>query len=499
MGSTPTILRIVPSSSTNWDENNPASISNNTVLSISEDYNGCLWIGTAGGLNKFDRDAETFVRFTEQNSDLPTNTINGILLADDGHIWLSSHNGLSRLDPANTIFHNYGIERGLQSREFNSGAYHKTADGELLFGGINGINAFYPEDIRDNPVPPKVTLTSLKIWNKPISFTDHSPFNEHISMARAITLNHDENDLTFDYVGLHFESPKHNSYAYRLEGFDDAWRMVDTRRSAMYTNIPPGTYTFRVRAANSDGVWNNSGTALALTINPPWWRTYWAYFFYFLSLAAVIAVIDRVQRHRVIGKERERSRIREMQLQAKAAEAQATALRVENERQTRELEEARHLQLSMLPKAMPMHPLVDIAASMQTATEVGGDYYDFYEDDEGVLTIAIGDATGHGANAGTMVTATKALFNVLAHEPDPAKMLGRASFALRRMGFKKLFMAMALLSFARAYPRNIGRRYASRSSAQSRDRRGRGTSFKRNPVRRPQSGVSESRNDPASG
>jgi len=427
------------------DEENPGSISSNTVLSIAEDYNGRMWIGTAAGLNKFDQYNETFVRFTEQNSDLPTNSINGILLADNGNIWLSSHNGLSRLNPETETFHNYGIERGLQSREFNGGAYHKTADGELLFGGINGLNAFYPEDIKDNPIPPKVTLTSLKIWNKPISFSDHTQFNEHISMARSITLDHNENDLTFDYVGLHYEAPKYNSYAYLLEGFDEGWRVVDSRRSAMYTNLPPGAYTFRVRAANSDGVWNNEGTALALTIRPPWWRTYWAYLFYFLTLAAGIAVVDRVQRQRVIGKERERSRIREMQLQAQAAEAQATALRVENERQTRELEEARHLQLSMLPRTTPNHPLVDIATSMETATEVGGDYYDFHENNEGILTIAIGDATGHGANAGTMVTATKALFNALADESDPAEMLTKASLALRGMGFRKLFMAMALL------------------------------------------------------
>ena len=427
------------------DDDDLNSISSNTVLSIAEDDNGCIWVGTIGGLNKFDRDAETFIRFTEQNSDLPANTVNGILVANDGDLWLSSHNGLSRLNPETSEFHNYGIERGLQSREFNSGAFHKASDGELFFGGINGFNAFYPDDIKDNPIPPKVTLTSLKIWNKPIAFSEHSPFNEHISMARSITLNHNENDLTFDYVGLHYESPKYNSYAYQLEGFDEDWRFVDSRRSAMYTNLPPGDYSFQVRAANSDGVWSTDGTALALTINPPWWRTYWAYFGYLLMLVGGVFAVDRLQRQRVISKERERSRIREMQLQAQTARAQATALRIENERQTLELEEARNLQLSMLPKTMPTHPSVDIAASMQTATEVGGDYYDFYEGAEGHLTIAIGDATGHGANAGTMVTATKALFNVLSHEPDPANMLSRASQALKRMGFRKMFMAMALL------------------------------------------------------
>ena len=420
-----------------------SSLSSNTILSINEDHTGDLWIGTTSGLNRFQSNTDTFDRFTEQNSGLPTNTVNGILAGDDGFLWLSTHRGLSRFDPTTATFQNYGVKRGLQSLEFNGGAYHKTGKGELLFGGINGLNAFHPGAIQDNPIPPQVAVTGMQVWDRPLPINTYKAMRDSM-MAPTVTVAHNENDVTFDYVGLHYADPEKNTYAYILDGFDDDWRWADDRRSAIYTNIPPGDYTFNVRAANSDGVWNTEGASVNLVVRPPWWRTGWAYMGYFLSLLGVVFTVDRVQRKRVVGKERERSRIREMELQAQAAEARASVLRAENERQTRELEEARDLQLSMLPEAMPLHPTVELAATMTTATEVGGDYYDYHVDKNKVLTVAIGDATGHGANAGTMVTATKALFNVLAQEGTPVNMLNQSSKALKKMGFRKLFMALAL-------------------------------------------------------
>ena len=421
------------------------SLSSDAVLTIQEDDSGCLWIGTTGGLNRFHPESGEFFRFTEQNSDLPANTINGILKDNNGKLWLSTHNGLARLDAETLAFRSYGVERGLQSREFNGGAYHKTKNGELLFGGINGLNAFYPDQIKDNPYAPQVALTGLSIRNELVEPGPDSPLKTHLTAARHLTLSHKENDVAFDYVALHYALPELNQYAYRLDGFDEDWRWVDTRRSAIYTNLPPGDYTFRVKAANSDGVWNEEGASISLTIRPPWWRTNGAFGLYGILLLSLMFGVDRLQRRRLVGKERERSRIREMELQAQAAEARAAVLRSENERQTRELEEARQLQLSMLPKTMPNHPSVDVLASMATATEVGGDYYDFYTGEDGSLTIAIGDATGHGANAGTMVTATKAIFNVLATEPDLAAVLDTSSRALKSMGLRKLFMALALV------------------------------------------------------
>ncbi|MFQ5569813.1 MAG: SpoIIE family protein phosphatase, partial [Rhodothermales bacterium] len=284
----------------------------------------------------------------------------------------------------------------------------------------------------------------FKLRNESVELGAESPLEEHISSASSITLSHAENDLAFDYVGLHYATPEHNTYAYMLEGFDADWRWVGEQRNAIYTNIPPGPYVFKVKAANSDGVWTEEGASIRLTVRPPWWKTYWAYAFYILGLIGVVVAADRIQRQRVVGQERARAEIREAQLQAQAAEAQALLLRTENERQMQELEEARQLQLSMLPRAVPQHPVVEIAAYMKTATEVGGDYYDFNVADDGTLTVAIGDATGHGANAGTMVTATKSIFNVLAAEPDLIAVLEQSTRALKQMGLRKLYMALAL-------------------------------------------------------
>ncbi|MDX1531171.1 MAG: SpoIIE family protein phosphatase, partial [Rhodothermales bacterium] len=233
-------------------------------------------------------------------------------------------------------------------------------------------------------------------------------------------------------------------YAYMLEGYDDGWRWVGGQRQATYTSLPPGRYTFRVKAANSDGVWNEEGARLALAVLPPWWRTPLAYVGYVLLFALGVFAVDRVQRRRLIRRERERAEREAEHLRIQAAEARAAMLQVENERKSQELEAARRLQLSMLPTEVPEHPAVAVAAHMQTATEVGGDYYDFHVGEDGTLTLAVGDATGHGAQAGTMVTAAKSLFTTYADEPDPAAVLEEASRALKRMRLPKLYMAFAL-------------------------------------------------------
>ena len=425
---------------------NPNSLSHNFAGALHETADGTLWIGTyAGGLNCLHPETGKFVHFTEQNSDLPTNTINGILEDDAGHLWLSTHDGLSRFDPEAETFRNYGVDhRGLQSREFNGGAYFESAAGEFFFGGINGLNAFFPDAVTDNPTPPQVVLTELKIRNETVEPGGEGPLAEHVSAAENLRLRHHENDLSFGFVGLHYAAPEHNRYTYRLDGYDDDWRDVGTQRTATYTNLPPGRYTFQVRAASSDGLWSPEPAALGVVIRPPWWRTPWAYALYVLLVGVGVFAVDRIQRRRVILRERSRAEIREAQLQAQAAEARALLFKSENERKSRELEEARQLQLSMLPDTVPEHPEVEIAAFMKTAFEVGGDYYDFHLAEDGALTLAIGDATGHGANAGTMVTAAKSLFNVLAGEADLVEILRRASYAIKGLGLPKLYMALAL-------------------------------------------------------
>ena len=413
------------------DPSDPSSLSVDYVVAVHTSRDGYVWVATyGGGLNGLDPDAldEGFTRYTEQNSDLPSNTIAGLLEDDTGTLWISTYGGLVQFDPEREVFRTHGPDRGVQSTEFNLTAYHKGPDGELFFGGVNGLNAFYPEDVEVNTRPPAVALTEAVVRTQ--SSTGDSTLNPHAGVA--IRLRHDQNDLALGYVGLHYAAPQRNAYAYQLEGYDTEWQQVGTRRQVTYTNLNPGDYVFRVKAANRDGIWSEDQSLLAFTIRPPWWATWGAYGSYALLLMLGVLAAARFQRRRLLQRER-----------ARRAEE-------DNARKTRELEEARQLQVSMLPKATPALPHAWIAARMQTATEVGGDYYDFRHAEGGALLFAIGDATGHGARAGTMVAVTKTLFNSLSDEQDEgedeglARFLQRATGLLRRLGMRRLYMALAL-------------------------------------------------------
>ncbi len=410
------------------------------ITSLHEDDEGGLWIGSGTmGLFRFDPLAGT----SESYHRLSGASVAGILGDDAGRLWISTDNGLIRLDPETGAVRVFGAPDGIQGGVFGYGSTHRSDRGELFFGGRYGLNAFYPEQIETDPYAPPVVLTGLRIAKEPVT-NGVAPLGHHISTIEAITFTHRQNDFTFEFAGLNFSRPADNQYAYRLEGFDREWREAGTERTASYMNLPPGSYTFRVKASNYDGVWNEEGAAIQVTIMPPWWRTWWAYLFYGLLVAGGAFVADRIQRRRLTHRLREQNRRETERLRTEAAEAWTNYLQAENNRQTEELENARALQLSMLPSHVPEYPTVDIAAFMQTATEVGGDYYDFDVSDDETLTFAIGDATGHGLNAGTMVTAVKSLFAHLTSEPDPACILRLASQALRRMALPRLYMAFAL-------------------------------------------------------
>ena len=304
------------------DANNPHSLSHNAVFSIQEDRAGSLWIGTyGGGLNKFDRDTEQFNHYTVKDG-LANDVVYGILEDNDGRLWLSTNQGLSRFDPSTATFRNYDETDGLQRHEFNAGAHFKSKSGEMFFGGVNGFNAFYPQRVKDNPHAPPVAITAFKIFDKP------AKLDRAIDVLDALALSYQENFFSFEFAALSHASPLKNQYAYKMDGFDPDWIYCRTRRYASYTNLDPGKYVFRVKGSNDDGLWNETGTAIAITITPPWWRTRWAYAFYALSLIAGIYATDRIQRRRLLQK----AKIREAELRAQAAEAQAKALQAENER-----------------------------------------------------------------------------------------------------------------------------------------------------------------------
>ncbi len=426
------------------DPHSPYSLKHHMVTSIYEDNAGMFWIGTiGGGLNQFNPHKKTFSIYKEKDG-LPNNVIYGVLGDEDGNIWLSSNKGLTKFNPNTGSFRNYDVYDGLQSNEFNGGAYYKSRKGEMFFGGVKGFNAFYPKEVKDNPYIPRIVITDFKIFNKsvPIGRKGESPLQESISETEKIELSSNQNFFSFEFAALSYRDSHKNRYAYKMEGFDEDWVRAGTRRYASYTNLSQGEYTFRVKGSNNDMVWNDKGTSVKVIIHPTFWQSNWAYLVYFLVLMGILYGIRWFE----LTRERGRVRLRESELRAQAAEAQARAIQAEISRKTHELEEARKLQLSMLPTDLPHMPGLDIAVYMETATEVGGDYYDFHLDDDGTLAIAVGDATGHGLKAGNMVSVMKALFCAENSHRDIPGFFHKCTHTLKHMSMGNLYMAMTLLN-----------------------------------------------------
>ncbi len=245
----------------------PNSLSHNGVTAIHQDAAGLLWLGTlGGGLNRFDPQTETFAHYTDEQG-LPSNRVVGILEDAAGRLWLSTSNGLARFDPRSETCRTYDARDGLQGNAFNNRAYAQGADGALFFGGGNGFNAFYPDEIRDNPHVPPVVITAFKKFNQTVL--------ADLPAEAAIELSYRENFISFEFAALDYAAPEKNQYAYRLEGFDPEWVDAGTRRYASYTNLRGGTYTFRVRGSNNDGVWNEEGPAVRIIVAPPFWEQWW--------------------------------------------------------------------------------------------------------------------------------------------------------------------------------------------------------------------------------
>jgi PAS domain S-box-containing protein len=245
-------------------------------MSLYEDRTGTLWIGTMKGIDKFDRQNDRFTHYTAKNG-LPSDSIWGILEDEQGLLWLSTANGLSRFDPRTQSFRNYTKNDGLQSNTFFLySAYSKSRNGEMFFGGPNGFNAFYPEQIVDDPQILPVVITDFQLANKPVPIGSDSVLQESIIETDHLVLSYLDRVFSFEFAVLNYRAPEKNRYKYRLEGFETEWNEVDSkRRFATYTNLDPGDYVFRVIGSNNDGIWNEEGASIRITVVPPWWQTLW--------------------------------------------------------------------------------------------------------------------------------------------------------------------------------------------------------------------------------
>ena len=249
----------------------------------------------------FDPATNKFTHLTEKDG-LHSDIIMSIKPDDQGNLWLGTTAGLIRFNPTNSQFIYYNEKNGLQGNHFNIGTSIKTKAGEMVVGGTNGFSIFDPSTLKINTYLPRVAIVDFQIFNKSVIVgAPDSPLSKHISQTDSITLDYDQSVFSFSFAAMSYRNSSENKFAYILEGFEKKWNYVNSdRRNATYTNLNPGTYTFRVKAANNQGLWNDTGRSITLQILPPPWRTWWAYIIYILLLIGLLKWFVYVQRKQVI-------------------------------------------------------------------------------------------------------------------------------------------------------------------------------------------------------
>jgi len=318
------LLRFEPASGESvryrHEPGNAGSLSGDEITLIREDARGDLWIAAKGeGLNRWrrrDRDSGrvAFEHLTERDG-MPSRTIYAAALDGAGNLWMSSTYGVTRFDPERLAFRNYHASDGLQDEEFTLGAGFAAADGTLYFGGINGFNAFDPAELNGAGPPPLVAITSFTSMNAPVL----------AGGAQAAQLDHRDRVLSFEFAALDFAAPDKSRYEYMLEGLDSGWTDGGTRRHVTYTNLPPGEYTFRVRAVNRDGAHSTADAQLAFGMLPPPWRSNTAYAAYVATVALLLMLAFRAHTRRIEAAARLEHAERLARVQARLAEAQRIA------------------------------------------------------------------------------------------------------------------------------------------------------------------------------
>jgi signal transduction histidine kinase/ligand-binding sensor domain-containing protein/HPt (histidine-containing phosphotransfer) domain-containing protein/ActR/RegA family two-component response regulator len=265
--------------------NGPACV----IGSMLEDKKtGNIWVGDyLLGLLLVDQSGKVLKRYDNSNG-LPSNSIRGIQEDAGGKLWISTNNGLCRLDPATGQSQFYDLRNGLKDMEFNWNTFGRSSDGEMYFASLKGMVSFYPDKINIDTIGPSVILTDMDISGKPAILGKDGQMPVHVSMAINGIFAYDQNDLTFHYTAIDFNRGSECRFAYKLSPNDEEWIQSGALRQVRYTNLGPGKYTFTVKAANADGVWNEKGTSFTFTIQPPWWKTWLAYIIYVILLASSV-------------------------------------------------------------------------------------------------------------------------------------------------------------------------------------------------------------------
>jgi signal transduction histidine kinase/DNA-binding response OmpR family regulator len=281
------------------DPQDASSISDNYILCTFQDSHGRIWIGTRGhGLNLISKNWETFMHIGTAEG-LAGNSIYGIQEDKKGYLWISTENGLTKLNPADFSVQNYNRSDGLVCKEFNANSYCQDTFGNLYFGGYNGVVVFNPETISKNVTVPNLSFVNLRLFNDDVAVNQNGGIlKQDLNYTNDLTFEYDQNVFAVEFAVLNYINSSKNKFAYKLIGFEDQWNISD-KPVAMYMNLSPGTYTLQVKGSNNDGLWNETPISLKLNILPPLWKTWWAYSIYISIFLGLLYAWARISRRRM--------------------------------------------------------------------------------------------------------------------------------------------------------------------------------------------------------
>jgi ligand-binding sensor domain-containing protein/signal transduction histidine kinase len=292
-------------------------LSGTNIVCLFEDADKVMWLGSNYGLFRYDPKEDNFVRYLDPFTMNGISFVFGIAEDNDKYLWVSSNSGLFRINPERNETNKLSKAYGLGNSEFQWKASYKGRDGKLYFGDDRGYYAFDPHEIFTDTLRPEIALTGFRLADQSIKPTDNGPLKQNLDIATEIVLDYNQNVFSFDYAIIDYVNPEENQLTYTLENYDNNWLQPNSDRRAYYFNIPPGKYTFRLKGANSYGIWAEK--KIKITILPPWWKTYWAYGGYALLFLLIVFGFDRIQRRRIQMIERQKAYKREL-AQAKEIE-----------------------------------------------------------------------------------------------------------------------------------------------------------------------------------
>ena len=404
------------------DEKSVNTLCDNFIVSLGHDEHGDVWIGTKSGVSFYSLKTKTFTYYSERDG-LPSNVVYEIQHDSKNNLWFATGRGLSKFNPETKIFRNFTIEDGLQSMEFNLRASYKSKDGEMFFGGMNGFNSFFADSLRENKFVPQVTITKFEKVNS------NGKHLININSTNEITLYYSDYEFTIEFAMLEFTHPEKNLYKYKMQGLANNWIDLGNRRFVPFSNLPAGDYTFQVMGTNDDGIWNPTPTILKITVQPPFWKTNWAFAIYIiilgLSIYLIIVARERNLKHqkevleikvreRTIQVERQKNEIllknaelvhKNEEIIAQRDEIEAQRDMVTNQRDkiarqnkqiTDSIKYAERIQSAMLTVPDGFDNLVkDYFIFYSPKDIVSGDFY-WIKQINNFLIFTVADCTGHG-------------------------------------------------------------------------------------------------------